>query len=247
MEVKSGYETAVANTKQKKKEGESKKKEILNNNKVALDKQSKEDSKIIEASMNKLEQIKLESMKTEAKLQTEINTALDEAKVLKETLENEKEKYASYDADVKEWKAKQTAKHKEQVSAEKSKYKELEADYKEQAKSCEAEIKKAKKEIATLKDKLEAELKQIKNIEATKQKRTEAKGKMGDLQKETGKKAGELSTLKTNYRKLCEMGTPGKDTLDQCATMKKDIAAAEKDIAKIKKDISKLMEAFNAF
>ena len=46
--------------------------------------------------MNKLEKIKLDSMKAEAKLQTEINSAMEEAKALKETLDNAKEKYAAY-------------------------------------------------------------------------------------------------------------------------------------------------------
>ena len=247
MGMKTEYENEVADTKQKKKEAEAKKKEIGISNKMALDKQSKEDSKQIETTMNKLEKLKIEGMKAEADLEAKINAAKEESKALKETLDTEKENYAAYNDGVKEWKTKQTLKHKESVAVEKSKYKEIEADYKEQAKSCEAEIKAAKKSIKVLKDKLAAELKSIKGINLTKEARTVAKGKIGDLQKDAGKKAGELATLKATRRQLCESGTPGQDIKAQCATMKTEIAAAEKVIVKINADIAKAEKAFSTF
>ena len=247
MGMKSSYEMELSETKQKKREGEAKKKEISTENKIALEKQSKEDSKEIEKTMNKLEQIKLDGLKVEAKLQAQINAAQEEAKVLKENLDNEKEKYASYNEGVVEWKTKQAVKHKESVATEKSKYKEMEADYKEQAKSCQAEITAATKSIKVLKDKLDAEIKAIKDINITKQKRTEAKGKIGELQKEVGKKSGALANAKAEKRKLCDLGTPGADILAKCATMKTEIAGAEKDIQKIQADITKLETVFNAF
>ena len=194
-----------------------------------------------------LQKIKLASLKAEAKLQTQINTVEDEVKVLKDSLTSEKEKYASYEEEVKQWKLKQAIKHKSSVSSEQDRFKSTEAEYQKEAKECQAHILEAGKEITILKDKESAQLKIISKIEITKSTRIEAKKKIGLYKVKSANVMGKLSKAKAEYTRICEMGTPGVLLFGLCAKMREEVTTFEKEIAAINQDIAKFEDSFKPF